>query len=238
MSTFTITLHEIIDNGVEIWDHDRPFPIFDEAYRRDLEEKIEDHYALREIGTETIGHFRFMLNRKMREIMPYYNQLYRSEKLVAPEDALLTTKITTAAETEGSSSDTTHSTNSNTTSTENSSRAVTSDTPQTRLAGNEDYATGATDVDGETSVTGSGTGDATQTGQTSGNMTNTVTGSQGHTAVLLAQYRASFLNIDMMVVEALEPLFMSVWDNGDEFFHNNRNGGFYGYRSFGGYPAF
>lgn len=58
-----------------------PFPVFDEAYRLPLEIKILRHYFMREIGFETIGEFKYYLSRKLNEIMPYYNQLYRSELL-------------------------------------------------------------------------------------------------------------------------------------------------------------
>lgn len=235
MGTFTMTLGEIVESGEELWDGDRPFPMEYEAYRETLQQKIVDHYYLREIGTETIGHFRFMLNRKMREIMPYYNQLYKSEKLVDPADALTTHTMTSTGNTEQNENSTSHSTSTNNSTTDNDSRAVTSETPQTRLSGDEDYATGASDVTARTTVAADGSGDATQTGQTTGTMTNTVKGSQGHTAVLLAQYRASFLNIDMMVISELETLFMQVWDTGDEFFSHRNGVGYYGRWPFGWY---
>lgn len=53
-----------------------PFPIWDETYRATLCEKILKHYYMREICCETIGLWLFYINRKMNEIMPYYNQLY------------------------------------------------------------------------------------------------------------------------------------------------------------------
>ena len=58
------------------------YPIFDPAYKKDLESKIISHFYTREIGVETVGLFKHRLKNKMREIMPYYNQLYNSEKLV------------------------------------------------------------------------------------------------------------------------------------------------------------
>lgn len=58
---------------------DSSYPIFDESYRATLEEKIIGHYYMDEIGCETVGLWKFYLNQKMREIMPYYNQLYKSE---------------------------------------------------------------------------------------------------------------------------------------------------------------
>lgn len=55
------------------------WPIFDEAYRLPLEIKILKHYYTREIGLETVGLWKLKLDTKLNEIMPYYNQLYKSE---------------------------------------------------------------------------------------------------------------------------------------------------------------
>lgn len=57
------------------------YPIFDEKYREHLESLICLHYYRREIGFETVGLFKLYLEQKMREIMPFYNQLYKSELL-------------------------------------------------------------------------------------------------------------------------------------------------------------
>ena len=57
------------------------YPIFDEAYRDGLNQKILDHFYFREIGFETAGMFRKRLQIKLNEIMPYYNKLYQSELL-------------------------------------------------------------------------------------------------------------------------------------------------------------
>lgn len=57
------------------------FPIFDESYRTVLETKIIKHYYTREIGAETFGLWQLWLDTKMNEIMPYYNELYKSKLL-------------------------------------------------------------------------------------------------------------------------------------------------------------
>lgn len=57
------------------------YPIFDENYRATLETKILKHYYTREIGLETVGLWKHFLRTRMGEIMPYYNQLYKSETL-------------------------------------------------------------------------------------------------------------------------------------------------------------
>lgn len=63
----------------KIFDFD--FPIFDENYRNVLETKILKHYYTREIGLETYGLWKLKLDTKLNEIMPFYNQLYKSALL-------------------------------------------------------------------------------------------------------------------------------------------------------------
>lgn len=100
MSDFTTQLRFICESYAKRYDKPQPqanvdsiieaartnifdfdYPIFDVNYKKTLEEKIISHYYTREIGQETVGLFKLRLKNKMREIMPYYNQLYLSEKL-------------------------------------------------------------------------------------------------------------------------------------------------------------
>lgn len=55
------------------------FPVFDENYRNVICSKILRHYYTREIGFETVGLWKLKLQTRLDEIMPYYNQLYKSE---------------------------------------------------------------------------------------------------------------------------------------------------------------
>lgn len=57
------------------------FPIFDEEYRLPLEVKILRTYYTREICEETVGLWKLRLQTKLCNIMPYYNQLYKSALL-------------------------------------------------------------------------------------------------------------------------------------------------------------
>lgn len=70
-------LRDLIVNGYPL--NLDSYPIFDEQYRAVLNDKIIRHFYFREIGLETPEKFAFFLNRKMNEIMPYYNQVYESE---------------------------------------------------------------------------------------------------------------------------------------------------------------
>ena len=79
MAVYTVQLKTLIENHFDIGL--KNYPIFDENYRKILNEKIINHYLFNEIGMETAELFKFYLNTTMREIMPYYNQLYKSELL-------------------------------------------------------------------------------------------------------------------------------------------------------------
>lgn len=52
---------------------------FDENYRSMLCKKILKRYYTREIGCETVGLWKLWMNERLESIMPYYNQLYKSE---------------------------------------------------------------------------------------------------------------------------------------------------------------
>lgn len=79
MAKYTIELGRLLESHFDIGLKD--YPIFDENYRQTLNKKIISHYYFREIGMETAELFKRYLNMTMREIMPYYNQLYKSELL-------------------------------------------------------------------------------------------------------------------------------------------------------------
>lgn len=73
-------VNEIISGArSKIFDFD--YPIFDESYRSVIETKILKHYYTREIGFESVGLWKLKLDTKLNEIMPLYNQLYKSALL-------------------------------------------------------------------------------------------------------------------------------------------------------------
>ena len=204
------------------------YPIFDEAYRNVLETKIIKHYYTREIGLESVGLWKLKLDTKMNEIMPYYNQLYKSELLEF--NPLYNFNITRDHNVKANGNrttgdTTTTSTTAQTTSNTNETRANTdlySDTPQGDLDGitSKTYLTNARKVDDTANI--SGTQNSSSNGNTyqSGSdvYANTedylehVSGYQGANASeLLKKFRETFLNIDMQVIEELEELFFQLW---------------------------
>lgn len=77
MANYTIELGQLVNRGYPLALND--YPIFDESHRDVLNKKIISHYFFREIGAETPDRFNWYLRTKMHEIMPYYNELYKSE---------------------------------------------------------------------------------------------------------------------------------------------------------------
>lgn len=219
MSTFTMRLADVMSYGYDVGLQAADYPLYDEAHRAALNKRIMDHYWFQEIGAETVEQFRFFLNRKLREIMPYYNQLYTSTQMQF--DPLKTVEFTDTLQSAGTNtaSSTDHQVANSTSETDSDSRTVQSEFPQTQLSGAQDYASSAADSSSKTLGTGGSTTDATNnvTAQTGSDSTRTMSGRQGSASMLLMEYRQAMLNVDMLVVAELAPCFMSVWDNGDSF---------------------
>ena len=226
MATFTIALKDAIKLDPTIVGGSLGhYPLFDENHREALNQKIVDHFYNREIGQETISMFKLALRRKLNEIMPLYNQHYAASAIQF--NVLETINMDTTGTANGTVTGTGHSTT--TSGSDAKSRAVASETPQTMLAGSEDYATSAQDNISNTAATGAAdensTQDQTQTTDSK------VKGYQGNPALIIYQYRETLVNIDMMIINELEPLFMQIWANGDSFTPNGANP--YGYFAYG-----
>lgn len=228
MGAFTMTLKRAIEltggtieflNGQTLLDPGNIglayYPIFDETYRAGLNGKIVDHYMNREIGMETIDMFQLAMRRKMNEIMPAYNALYLSTQIVY--DPLKTIDISTVNTNDTTQNATISGTNSGTANSTNKARAVSSDTPQTMLSPDSDYASAATDSNSTGDTTTTGTEASTNDVTATGNSTNTVSGYQAIPADLILRYREAIVNVDLMIINELDECFMQVWDNGDEY---------------------
>lgn len=257
-------INEVIEKSREkVFDFD--FPIYDEEYRSVLETKILKRYYTREIGFETVGLWKHFLDMRLNEIMPYYNQMYKSTLLEF--NPFYDTDITTdsnrgikhdetttrdvsrsdsgnvSGSYEENRNDNTSSEFSN--SSENTDVASVkdkySDTPQGGLSGVEsgNYLTDARITDTTDNSNGTNSGDSSTTGTHETKGTNgSETSSSGTTdedgtrkfsntdeylehvkgkrggdsyAKLLQEYRKSFLNIDVMIIDELSDLFMNLW---------------------------
>ena len=195
MSKYTTELRYIIQSGFDLGL--RNYPIFDENYRSKLNEKILNHYYMREIGFETAGLFKRYLNVKMEEIMPYYNQMYLSAQIeFNPFET-----YSTSEEYERSS------TGDNTSQDEGENKSLQNDTPMGSLQDpfSENYAT----TSQKTNATNTSKLQSSETEKYNRKLSGK--NDSKSNSQLLMEYRQSFLNIDMLIIEELDELFMQLW---------------------------
>lgn len=185
------------------------YPIFDEAYRQRLNDKIIRRYFMYEIGAETAGLFRMFVRDAMFMIMPYYNQLYLSEITAKGIQPLIDHARTITEKASGTASNTA---NTNATSASNA-QDIFSDTPMSALnfdnikAGN--YASTADFTDASTTDTGN----SDSSGTYANDLARTETGHDKPESELLLLWRETFVNIDREIVEhdAVRECFMMLW---------------------------
>ena len=201
------------------------FPIFDESYRSVLCSKILKHYYTREISAETVGLWQLWLNTRMGEIMPYYNKLY--ESAILEFDPFKDTNYsrnhggTFTGDTRRNGRSDVSVDNSVTSNGTSNSKNLFSDTPQGAITNieNESYLTNATLIkDTDTNTTNTDGNSTTQNTETTGitntdNWIETIVGKQSTVSYskLLQEFRDTFLNIDVMIINDLGDLFMNLW---------------------------
>ena len=225
-------ISEVIAGAIpKIFDFD--FPIYDESYRNVLCTKILKHYYTREIGAETVGLWKLWLDTRMNEIMPYYNQLYKSALLEF--NPLYDVDITTEQRKQNDgTTDVTEDTENtqlgtskqiNNASTQGVDRKLYSDTPQGSLDNieNETYLTNATkmtndgssesETDGEFENVGTVKNVGKTVATTTEEYLQTVKGKTGGASYSkrFNEYRSTFINIDRLIIDELKDLFINLW---------------------------
>lgn len=226
MSRYTTELRYLIEGKFDLGLNE--YPIWDESYRSTLNEKIFKHYYFREIGFETEALFKFKLNEKMEEIMPYFNKLYETTQM--EYDPIKNYSISevikhgkTITEEGGNDFGSVSITNSSGT---NKGKTVDkdSDTPRGSLSyasqnETDHWLTSVSDTssDGEHSTQGQnnsgGSSRFNVTHTNTGEDTRTKNGSLGlgDPSKRLQSYRNAIINIDMLIINSLSDLFMGVW---------------------------
>lgn len=174
---------------------------FDEDYRSVLCQKILKHYYLREIGTETVGIWKLWMNTRLEEIMPYYNQLYKSALIefnplydvdlnrthkrqvdsTKQDDGTSKTISSGTSTDSGTSSGSESSTSSGNSS--NTKKDLYSDTPQGAITGleNENYLTNARKITDSGSTSGNTSGNSSGEYSSSGSTNSTVNSESSNT---------------------------------------------------------
>lgn len=252
MVKYTEVLHDLLTNEVTneainkaLSSYPMYEPVHQELYgyvptRDELNKKILNHYRWYEIGSETVGRFLFNLEMTMNEIMPKYNQLYKSVDIMNGLDDIFgnldvtesfeeeTTGNSSASATSNSESNV-NSTNETETDMTTSGRTVSSKTPQSQLQTKSiDNITSASEMgwNENTDASSSSSNDSsnstnestsTSEGETTGTTKHTLTrkGNQGVNTYAhdMLEFRQLFLNIEQQIINdpELASCFMLIW---------------------------
>lgn len=216
MAKYTITIKTLIDNNFDF--QMTQYPIFDEEYRNTLNTKILNHYYENEIGFETAPLFRFYLNQKLNEIMPYYNNLYKAQKQIIDENLLLNNvNLKETFEHTNKTTTTSESSSNSQSNGSNDSKNLFLDTPQgNTYKGTMEDTDYATNVTFDKSASQNNVNDTSNVSGTANNTESyikTITGNNGgkFNIDLLNDIKDKIMNIDMMVINDLNELFMQIF---------------------------
>jgi len=195
LNNYTITLGEIVENNVEIFDFDYPF--YNEERRKQFEEHFIEHFYFDEIGQETVARFKQRLKIKLNLIMPYWNKIFLADEL---EQRILDNYDVTETYTRSVENNT--SVNSNSTN-----KNLASDTPVTRTdlnSNNDFYSSIIKDI---------GEGSSQAEGESSENWTRRMTGNIGvqTDADAIIKYWKSLRQIELEIFKQCSDLFMEVY---------------------------
>ena len=216
MAKYTITIKSLIDNNFDF--KMTSYPIFDETYRNTLNQNILYHYYENEIGFETAPLFRFYLNQKLNEIMPYYNTLYKVQQKLLNENNIFNNVNLT--ETFNRKNDTTTNSTSNSNSKNNglsNNKNIFQDTPQGKITQTDiENQTWATNVTFDKNETNNTIQDTTSSNGNANNIENyikNIIGNNGnkYNIEILNEIKNNLMNIDLMIINDLNELFMQIF---------------------------
>lgn len=231
MARYTLEISQLYRTEQEV---NSTFKIFDFQYdfytdipevKAKFEKKFIETYFFNEIGFETVGRWKMALKAKLNLIMPYYKQLYKTELATKDIDFMLNKNLTEThiRDVENTSLNkdtqtaTTNSTNTNTSI--SSDIGIEADTPQGSISNLEKYMSGANKNDSNTTSNGESSNTQQTTGQAEQNGTTKETYSllsQGNIGVtssgsLLEDWRKILINIDQLIINECNDLFMQIF---------------------------
>ena len=212
MAKYTLELRTIYeDPNFKLFDFDYEF--YDNALKSNFERKFFDHYYFDEIGFPTIQKFKHMLKAKLNLIMPYYKQLYNIEVQSINVDFLLQKdlKETFVREIENSSNMNGNISSNGNNNSENIN--INSDTPQSKIDDIEKYMSNASK---DKAINSYNDNNTSSTDTSSNGYEKTEFTSKGNIGVtsmatLVEKWREILINIDEMILNDLQDLFMQVY---------------------------
>ena len=208
MSKYTMELNQLV-NALDFNLFDFDYNLYDNELKSAFEKKFIDHFYFYEIGSTPIARFKKALQIKLNDIFPYYKQLYQTELRSAEIDFMLNKDLKEqyTRELTGNSS----VNQSSTSSSNDTSLNINNDAPQNKIDDLDKYMTSASKNTDNSTMNSNGTNTAEN------NSTETYSLlSQGNIGVtssaeLLEKWRNVLINIDQMIFEECNDLFMLIY---------------------------
>lgn len=197
------SVDQLISNALpNIFDFN--FPFYDEGKKEAWERRFIKHFYMYEIGLETIGLWKLMLENKLNEIMPFYNKLYTEFEKIENMTNNLNIDET------GTRNNTGTSTANSEQKSQGNNQSLFSDTPQSRVSiGQSGYVTTIT----EGTIGDNTNANSTQNVNNVESYSNNRKGNMGNrtNAELFKVASESIVNIDQMIYNECSDLFMLLY---------------------------
>ena len=207
MSKYTLELRYLYeDENFNLFDF--PYNLYNNDLKPWFEEKFYQHFMFYEIGFDTIGMFKQRLMSKLNDIYPYYKQLYETEIRSKGIDFMLNKDLK-----ESYVRELTSNSNSNQESNVTSNSLSTAGQLTPSLIANSQKIDKFMDSAQKDNSSSNSTSSGESTGNSKEEYTLTSQGNIGITssAELLTKWRETLLNIDLMIIEECNDLFMQIF---------------------------
>lgn len=213
MARYTLELRTLKETpNYNLFDFD--YELYDNNLKSVFEEKFFEYFYFDEIGYPTVQRFKHMLKSKLHMIMPYYKQLYETELRGKEIDFLLNKDLTETFIRDLTSNATATSTVESNGSNSGVNDGFQSNTPQSKLVQDIEHYMSSANRDKTSSNYNDNNSSNSATNNTGREETTLVSkGNIGITssAELLEKWRKVIINIDELIFEDMQDLFMMVY---------------------------
>ena len=207
MSKYTLELRYIYnDKKYNLFDF--PYNLYDNDLKPWFEEKFFQHFMFYEIGFDSVAMFKQRLMSKLNDIFPYYKQLYETEIRSKDIDFMLNKDLK-----ESYIRELTSNSNSSQESNATSNGLSTAGQLTPSLIANSQKIDKFMDTAQKDEATSNSISSGESTGNSKEEYSLLSQGNIGVTssAELLAKWREVLLNIDLMIFEECNDLFMQIF---------------------------
>lgn len=213
MARYSLELRTIKEaTNYNLFDFD--YELYDNNLKPLFEEKFFEYFYFDEIGYPTVQRFKHMLKTKLHMIMPYYKQLYETELRTKEIDFMLNKDLTETFVRDLTSNATANSTVESIGSNSGINDGFQANTPQSKLVQDIEHYMSSANRDKTSSNYNDSNSSNSTTNNTGREETTFVSkGNIGVTssAELLQKWREVLINIDELIFEDMQDLFMMVY---------------------------